>query len=221
MDRPDLAGEEHRHALSGLAQLNRVSGSVGVVWPAVSALARQAKRPIRVLDLATGGGDLPMGLWRRARRFGLILNILGVDISPRAVEIARQRAQSAGADIRFDTLDVLADSLPSGFDVVLSSLFLHHLSRQHAVEILANMAAAAGQLVLINDLVRSRRNWLLVSLGARLLTTSRVVQTDASLSVRAAYTVSELHDLAQAAGLHGATIQRHFPCRMLLQWRKP
>ena len=63
-------------------------------------------------------------------------------------------------------MDVLADSLPHGFDVILCSLFLHHLDEQPAVGVLAKMAAAAGQLVLVNDLVRSRRDLILVTLGA-------------------------------------------------------
>ena len=59
------------------------------------------------------------------------------------------------------------------------------------------------------------------SFGHRLLTTSRVVWTDASLSVRAAFTVAELRRLALAAGLRDAVVRRHFPCRMLLAWRRP
>jgi SAM-dependent methyltransferase len=220
MDQPGLAPLEHRRALSGLARLNRVGGSVGVVWPAIAAAAHRAKRPLRVLDLATGSGDMPLGLWRRARRFGLIKDILGLDVSPRAVEIARQRADSAGARMTFATLDVLSDPLPEGLDVIMASLFLHHLDEPQAVALLAKMAAAARHLVLVNDLVRSRGNLILVALGARLLTTSGVVHTDASLSVRAAFTVKELRKLAQDAGLHDATITRRFPCRMLLEWRK-
>ena len=95
MDRPDLDAEEHHRALKGLARLNRVSNSVGIVWPAVLAAARRTQRPLRVLDLATGGGDVPLGLWCRACQFGLTLDILGVDVSSRAVEIARGRAHSA------------------------------------------------------------------------------------------------------------------------------
>jgi SAM-dependent methyltransferase len=222
MDQPGLAHEEHCRALTGLARLNRVSGSVGVLWPAIAAAARTVKRPLRVLDLATGSGDVPLGLWRRARRFGLIEEILGVDLSARAVDFARRRAGTAGADacVRFETLDALADSLPESFDVILSSLFLHHLEDRQAVALLAKMAAATRQLVLVNDLVRGRGNLLLVALGARLLTTSSVVRTDASLSVRAAFTVKELRTLAQEAGLRNAAITHRFPCRMLLAWRK-
>ena len=105
--------------------------------------------------------------------------------------------------------------------MILASLFFHHLGEQQAMVMLAKMAAATRQLVLVNDLVRSRRDLMLVALGSRLLTTSRVVWTDASLSVRAAFTVAELGALAQVAGLQGATIERRFPCRMLLRWKKP
>ena len=221
MDCPGLDPDEHCRALKGLARLNRVSGSTAAVWPAILAAARAAKRPLRVLDLASGGGDIPLGLWRRARRIGLIVEILGVDRSSQAVQIARQRANDASAPIQFETLDILTESLPEGFDVILASLFLHHLPQSQAAAVLAKMAAAAGQLLLVNDLVRSRANLLLVALGSRLLTTSRVVWTDASLSVRAASTVAELRELARTAGLHGATISPRFPCRMLLQWSRP
>lgn len=157
-----------------------------------------------MLDLATGGGDVPLGLWQRGRRAGLCLDIAGVDCSPRAVDIARQRAKQSGANVHFETMNVLEKTLPGGFDVILASLFLHHLDHAEAVGLLARMAAAARLAVLVNDLVRSRMNLLLVALGARLLTTSRVVRTDASLSVRAAFTIGELRDLARAADLHGA-----------------
>ena len=169
---------------------------MGVVWPAIAAAARRAKRPLRVLDLATGSGDVPLGLWRRARRFGIVKDILGLDISPQAVEVARKRADSAGAGtaVTFATLDVMSDPLPQDFDAILASLFLHHLDEPQAVGLLAKMAAAARHLVLVNDLVRSRGNLILVALGARLLTTSGVVHTDASLSVRAAFTVTGTAD---------------------------
>jgi SAM-dependent methyltransferase len=226
MDQPGLAPEEHRRALVGLSRLNRISGSVRLLLPAIVEAARRAHRPLRILDLATGSGDLPLGLWRRARGRGLIQDILGVDISERAVEIARRRADTVGAsssetEVRFQTMDVLSERLPDSFDVIVASLFLHHLDESEAVALLAKMAAASQKLVLVNDLVRNRRNLVLVALGARLLTSSRVVHTDASLSVRAAFTVAELRNLAAGAGMQGASITRQFPCRMLLWWRKP
>ena len=175
MDRPDLDATKHRRALAGLARLNRLSGSVGIIWPSIAKLCAQLGRPISVLDLATGGGDIPLGLWQRTRRNGLQLEICGVDLSPRAVEIAQSRAEKAGAAVRFAVLQALTEELPSGFDIVMCSLFLHHLNREEAVTLLAKMATTARHMVLVNDLVRSRRGLILAHLAARLLTMSSVV----------------------------------------------
>lgn len=221
MDRPDLDQRLHQRALTGLARLNWFSGSVGLVWPPIAELGSQLRRRLSVLDLATGGGDIPLGLWRRARRVGLDLEICGVDLSPRAVEIARTRARHGGAAVRFFELNALDDELPRGFDVVVCSLFLHHLDGDEAVTLLAKMAAATRHLVLVNDLVRSRLGLMAVYLATRLVTTSSVVRVDGPRSVRAAFTLEEARNLARAAGLVGCKVSRRWPCRMLLEWTRP
>ena len=57
MDHPALPAAEHRRALAGLARLNSLSGSVGVLWPEVRKLARELGRPLRILDVATGSAQ--------------------------------------------------------------------------------------------------------------------------------------------------------------------
>ena len=84
-------------ALHGLTTINFLSASAGLVWKPIARLARQASKRLRVLDIATGAGDVPRGLWRRAQRAGLPLEIHGIDISERAIEFARQRAAACGA----------------------------------------------------------------------------------------------------------------------------
>ena len=67
MDRPDLDRRLHVEALRGLERINLVSGSARILWPALERLARQAgPEGVRVLDVATGAGDVPIRLWRRA-----------------------------------------------------------------------------------------------------------------------------------------------------------
>jgi 2-polyprenyl-3-methyl-5-hydroxy-6-metoxy-1,4-benzoquinol methylase len=220
MDQPDLDIRRLRLALTGLARLNSVSRSVAIVARPITALAAELGRPITVLDVATGGGDLPVGLWRRARRTGTPVQILGIDVNPHTIEIARARAAISNGAVRFTQGDALNDELPGMFDVVVCSLFLHHLDNQEVVPLLAKMAAATRHLLLANDLVRSRPALLGVSLAARLLTTSPIVWTDAPRSVRAAFTLRELNGFAQEVGLSGARVSRRFPCRMLLEWRR-
>ncbi len=120
----------------------------------------------------------------------------------------------------FFQLDVLQQPLPDDFDVIMCSLFLHHLSKEDAGSLIRKMADAAQQLVLISDL---RRTWLGLGLawaGSRLLTRSPIVHTDAVRSVAAAFMENEVVELAANNGLDGCVISQHWPQRWLLSWRK-
>src|SRR5579859_6505983 len=148
MDQPGLDRMQHAQALRGLARINRISTSDRILWWPVAALLRaEPGRTLRVLDIATGGGDVPIRLWHRARAAGARLELTGVDASPTAIDHARANARSVGAAVEFATLDVLHDPLPDGFDVIATLLFLHHLDHDQAVALLAKMAAAARRMV--------------------------------------------------------------------------
>lgn len=220
MDDPALDPREHQKALRGLARINRLSNSAGVLWPALKRFyARSSQRPLRVLDLATGSGDVPIALAKRAARAGMALQFSGCDFSPVAIESARRQAQSSGVSIDFFQMNVLQEELPEGYDVCTCSLFFHHLDTEQALILLQKMSRVS-QLILINDLCRGRLNYLLVWLAARLLSRSYVVHTDGPLSVRAAFTKAEFLELAEQAGLKQGQIADRFPCRFLYQWEK-
>ncbi len=222
MDQPGLCPRRHAAALRGLARLN-LFGSAGVLWPPLAAAARRSPgRALRVLDLATGGGDIPLRLWRRARKAGATLRVDGCDVSPVAVEQAAAAAVNAGAgsDVRFFVHDALRGGPLPGYDAAVCSLFLHHLDEDEGVTLLRHMAASAP-LVLVNDLERSFTNFALVCAASRLVTTSDVVHTDGPRSVAAAFTPGEVQALAERAGLKGAAVGRRWPCRLLLAWERP
>jgi 2-polyprenyl-3-methyl-5-hydroxy-6-metoxy-1,4-benzoquinol methylase len=221
MDDPALDSRRHDHALRGLSRINRLSASSRIVYGPLAKLARSlGVRRLRVLDIATGSGDIPLALWRRGRRRGLKLEILGLDISPRAAAFGTRRAEAAGANVRFEMLDVFQSPLPGGYDVVMCSLFLHHQDRERAIELLRKMAHAAGTMVLVNDLERRPIGLMAAETVCRLATTSSVVRVDGPRSVRAAFTLEEAAELAEEAGLFGARLVRRWPFRYLLTWRK-
>jgi 2-polyprenyl-3-methyl-5-hydroxy-6-metoxy-1,4-benzoquinol methylase len=223
MDQPGLDPRQHQRALAGLRRINQLSRSAALFWPAVCGLARSVQPlPVRLLDLACGGGDVPMDLARRAVRQGLPLEITGIDVSPTAVEHARREATRAGVrNVSFTVLDVLREPLPGPFDVVTCSLFLHHLADEDVVQVLHKMAAAARRLVLVHDLRRSRTGYALAWAGCRLLSRSPIVHVDGPRSVEAAFTAEELTALANRAGLNGARWTRRWPQRLLMTWGRP
>jgi 2-polyprenyl-3-methyl-5-hydroxy-6-metoxy-1,4-benzoquinol methylase len=219
MHRADLDPDRHRHALRGLERINWLSGSAGILWPSIRRLAEETNgEPLRILDVACGAGDLSIALFRRAARAGLNVQLEAADISSRALDHAQRRAEAAAARIHFLQLDALHGDFPSNYEVVFSSLFLHHLNEEQVVSLLQRMARAARRMVLVSDLARSRVGWTAAYLVTRLLTTSDVVQTDGPLSVEGAFTPEEALDLAQRAGLHGVAVVGRWPFRYLLTW---
>jgi 2-polyprenyl-3-methyl-5-hydroxy-6-metoxy-1,4-benzoquinol methylase len=221
MDDPALDASEHRRALRALSRLNRVSRAGAILWSRVRELAAAPGHPpVRLLDIATGSGDVPVELACRARREGIPISVSGVDISPCAIEEARARAARERVDADFRVLDALHGPLPGGFDIVTCSLFTHHLPREAAVALLYAMRCAAKRLVLVSDLRRARGSYALAWIGGH-LAGSRIARVDALLSVRAAWTMDEFAAIAAEAGLEGATIEGRWPARFLLAWKRP
>jgi SAM-dependent methyltransferase len=220
MDQPGLDPARHRAALAALGRINFVSASAGMLWPPLRRLATRLSRTVRVLDIASGGGDVAIRLSTRARRSGVPLQIDGCDISSTALDFAIRSADAVGAHVRFLKLNVLQEPIPDGYDALMCSLFLHHLDEPDALELLRRMGQSARHLVLVNDLVRSRVGLSLAYFATHLLSRSSVAQTDGPLSVRGAFTPAEALALAERASLHGATVARRWPCRYLLTWER-
>jgi SAM-dependent methyltransferase len=223
MDDPAISAAEHDHALAGLARLNAWSRSHRLLWPMIERNARAANaagRALHVIDVATGSGDAPIALAQRAQRAGLRIQWTLVDNSAHALAVAASRARDAGVDVETIVADLIAQPLPCEGDLVTCSLFLHHCEREGAVRVLRHMAAAARVAVGVTDLDRTHRGLLLAWLGSRALSRSRVVHFDAIASVRAAWTPGEIQQIAEEAGLHTPRIERCWPARWTLWWKR-
>ncbi len=229
MDQPGLDPAEHERALAGLRRINAISRcSASLMAPIRELAASQPGQPLRVLDLACGGGDTAIDLALMAQRSAIPLILEGCDLNPEAVSIAAANARRRGAPVRFFAADALAESWPlgpgaaspEGYDVVLTSLFLHHLDNADAERLLALMAQRARRLVLVNDLIRSPLGFALAWSGTRLLSRSPVVHIDGPLSVRGAFQLAEVAAMAERAGLAGAELRRCWPERYLLRWSR-
>src|SRR5262249_49348906 len=137
-----------------------------------------ADRTITVLDVGTGGADIPCAIARWARRTGRRIRILVLDRDPATLAVAR-RAIAPYGEIVLLQGDALALPVRAGsVDVVISALTLHHLEPAAAVLSLSEMDAAARLGVLVNDLMRSRAAYCAVWLATRVLTRNAMSRHD-------------------------------------------
>ena len=222
MDSPDVEPDRFVGSLAGLRRVNFVTGSARMVWPAIAEFIEHTQRkPVRILDIACGAGDTLVWLGRFAKRSGIEVDLAGCDVRPLAVDYARDCAARSRLTASFFTLDALRDPIPDDFDVLLSSLFLHHLDEDDAVSFLRRAGSATRGLLLIQDLVRSRAGYLLAAAGIPLLLCNDVCRKDGPASVEGAFSITEARALAAQAGLEGARVEQRFPFRFLLGWEKP
>ncbi len=86
----------------------------------VEAVAARQTPPGRALDIGCGSGVF--SVWLAERGY----DVTAIDFTPAALEMARDRAQKAGADITFHEVDVTTPWEASApFDVVVDSGCLH------------------------------------------------------------------------------------------------
>lgn len=100
----------------------------------------------RILDIGCGTGTLALLVKERVPE----ADVVGVDADPEILERARAKAAAAGVEVQFDR--ALSTELPyedESFDLVLSTLFFHHLTgdnkRRTATQI-ARILRAGGEL---------------------------------------------------------------------------
>ena len=216
MDAPTLEADLHMQALAGLRRINRVSGVASQLVKPVIAFA--GKKRVTMLDVASGGGDVPVNVAIAARAAGASIELTLFDRSEVALQRAIHTAENAGLSVRSISGDAVEGPLPGQFDIVTCSLFLHHLDDRQTVAVLNNLRSATRGLLLVSDLRRCVSGFVAAHVGCRLLSRSPVVHFDGPVSAHAAWTVAELQSMAARAGMRDAVVRRASPFRMLLRW---
>jgi hypothetical protein len=193
--------------LRDLALINRVFGGVALSRRAIWSLTPDLERrgaTVTMLDVGTGGADIPVALLADASRRGRRLEIVAVDSRPEVIASARRLRPVLDRipSLRLDVADGLALPYASdSFDVAHASLVLHHLDPPAAVGFLRELGRVARRGVVVNDLTRSRLTLLgSIALGT-LATRNPYSRNDAPLSARRAYTRVEARGLLHVAGL--------------------
>jgi ubiquinone/menaquinone biosynthesis C-methylase UbiE len=192
-----------RDNLRDLRRANRLTGGITLSKRAFEALA-PAPAAVTMLDVGTGGADIPLALLIEAGRHDRRVAVTAVDSRPEV--LAAARAARPELD-RTEALELeIADgrALPypdASFDVAHASLVLHHLEPADAVLFLRELARVARRGIVVNDLSRRRAtlfgSWLL----SRVFTRNAYSRHDAPLSARRAYTLAEARALLAEAGL--------------------
>lgn len=198
MDRPQPVSPELVRDLRNLRLLNRYFGSHALITYFVRRWIRPGMQ-MRVIDLATGSGDIPRLVIDYARKIGATVRVDAIDQQLSTLEIARKLSDGY-PEIVFHRGDILLFGNEQKYDIVLCSLALHHFSDEAAVQLLSRALQLSARFVLVADL---RRAWV-TSIGVYLLTAfifrEPMTRNDARASAARAFSFEEFRLLAERAG---------------------
>lgn len=215
MDTEPVGFEEFRACLVDLARVNHLTlahGPTLAFLDRVAAAGLPRERPLEVVDVGSGYGDLLRAIASWAHRRGVSVALTGVDLNPWS---ARAAAEATPPDqcITWVTADALDYAPPRGVDVIVSSLFTHHLPDRLVARFLAWMDENARIGWFVNDLHRHPLPYYVFRLWSRLARWHRFVQHDGPVSIARAFGRADWQRLLEEAGVDPSTVE--------LRWRFP
>jgi 2-polyprenyl-3-methyl-5-hydroxy-6-metoxy-1,4-benzoquinol methylase len=194
----DCSYEDFRGCLRSLEQVNRwlLGYRPTLAW--LERLGRGLHKPIHIVDVGSGGGDLLRQIAGWARRRGVAVQLTGIDLNPYA---ARAAAESTPKEfgISWVTGDALLYRSEKPMDVVVSSLTAHHLEDEEIIALLRWMEATAQVGWFINDLERSERTSKMFGWVAEVVRWHQFVRHDGPVSFRRAFREEDWVRLLAAA----------------------
>ena len=199
--------------LRDLARINRLTGGARLSVRAIDALGGRAGAVASILDVGTGGADIPMRLLAGARRRGRELHVTASDSRDEVLAAARLARPAIARTPALELVVADGRALPwpdETFDVAHASMVLHHLEPDEVVTFLRELRRVARRGIVVNDLARGWWFWLGAWLLVQAFATSDYTRHDGPLSVRRAYTRTELQAFVAVAGLTPVSIVRGF-----------
>lgn len=227
MDGEAVSYEELRACLEDLARVNRLTLAYRPTFAfldhVIAAGLVPRDRPLAILDAGCGYGDALRRVDRWAQRRGVSVRLIGVDLSAHAIRAAAA-ATPPERPIEWITADLAAFRPEGGIDLIVSSLFAHHLDDRALVGFLAWMEETARIGWLVNDLHRHPLPYHVFRLWARIAGWHPFVRHDGPVSITRAFVVADWHRLLGEAGVApgSASIRWWMPFRLCVsRLRRP
>lgn len=209
MDTEPVGFEEFKACLVDLARVNRLSLAYRPTLAFLDRLVENGRnlgRPIEVVDVGSGYGDMLREIDAWALRRDVAVSLTGVDLNPWS-RLAATEATSPSRKINWVTADAFAYDPPRRIDVVVSSLFAHHLPDPLVARFLGWMEANARLGWFVNDLHRHPLPYHFFRHFAKLARLHRFVQHDGPVSIARAFVASDWHRLLAEAGIDPAAVE--------------
>lgn len=204
MDTETVGFEDFQCCLAELARVNQLTLAYRPTLAFLDGLAERGHLPrdraLSILDVGSGYGDMlrQIDLW--AARRGIPVCLTGIDLNPWSARAAAE-ATSPGRPIRWVTADLFEYEPEGRVDLVLSSLFAHHLDDRALVRFVAWMEAKGRLGWFVNDLHRHPLPYHVFATATRIARRHRFIRHDGPVSISRAFDKADWRRILDAAGV--------------------
>jgi SAM-dependent methyltransferase len=207
-----------RACLHDLAEANRVTFAYRATlrWLGQFASSANAETPLHLIDIGCGGGDMLRTIERWAALKQIPLRLTGIDTNPDCIRAAAEFTPPE-SKIQWVTGSAYTfDAFFQPVDLVISSLFTHHLQNDEILRFLRWMEQTARRGWFINDLYRNPVAYFGFKALSAAAAWHRFVRHDGPVSIRRGFLPREWRAYLKDSGFSAASfrIESHWPARL-------
>ncbi len=178
MDDFSIKGAVLHDTLDTLANINKWLGGNHVTINGLKKVLENHPKnePITIIDLGCGGGDMLRRISSYGQKEGYIFKLVGIDANKDAMVYARHLSKNY-RDISFIDCDIFSEEFETlQYDLVLSTLFLHHFKEEQIIDILYKLKNKAKLGIIVNDLHRHPMAYYLFKLVCLTIKNSMIIE---------------------------------------------
>lgn len=202
MDDFSMKGEILRDTLDKLGKINKWLGGNHVTLDGLKQLLKDQPKDKTyiIIDLGCGHGDILRLVADYGRRHNYSFNLIGIDANQYAIDYANELSKDY-SELTFKNLDIFSKDFENlDYDLVLSTLFLHHFNQNEIHTLLKKLTAKAKLGIVINDLHRNKMAYGLFKLLGLVISNHMIVQ-DGLTSILRAFKRNELESISEQLNL--------------------
>lgn len=216
MDDFSMKGELLRDTLDKLGNINKWLGGNRITLNGIAQLLKKQPKDktYTVLDLGCGHGDILRLVADYGRKHNYSFNLIGIDANQDAVDYATELSIDY-PELSFKNEDVFSENLSElDYDIVLTTLFLHHFKEQEIIKLLDKLSHKATLGIVVNDLQRSKMAYVLFKLLGFFISNKMITQ-DGLTSILRAFKREDLVSISKTLRLKS---QIHWKWAFRYQW---
>lgn len=198
MDDLEYNGPILHDALDKLAKINQwLGGNIVTIKGLKKVLKNHPKHEVvTIIDLGCGGGDILREVSRFGKRNSYQFQLIGIDANQHTVDYAKTLSV-AYDNIEFKAIDIFSEEFKVlHYDLVLTTLFLHHFKNDELVSFLKPVLKKAKLGIVVNDLHRHKLAYYLFKLLCTTIKNKTIVE-DGLTSVLRGFKRQELVDISK------------------------